>query len=333
VYDANVNSTQNLLSDSLTYLWTFGDSTNTTTTVGITSKVYATSGIYNVTLTITDEYSQSAVANATFTVAQAPVVVTASSGGGGGGSGYRAKPICSEIWSCEDWGNCSKENKQYRVCRDKNSCNTTLRKPKTEQDCAYCEQTNTITTPNCIDGIENDGEEGVDCGGPCKPCGSCSDGVKNQGEYGVDCGGPCSSCPQAEQPLPITGNAMTKIIEKESQPWWMYAIAAVVVIALIISGFAYMRARLMGAAYDEKEAYARLKQYISISVSHGKTFKYIQTRLLEEGWSKEVIDDLLLTEYVQFSLSQGIPISHISTKMLQSGWDIETVDEVIEKFR
>lgn len=47
----------------------------------------------------------------------------------------------------------------------------------------------------CSDGIQNQGEGGVDCGGPCgTACETCSDGIQNQGEDGVDCGGPCSPC-------------------------------------------------------------------------------------------------------------------------------------------
>ena len=54
--------------------------------------------------------------------------------------------------------------------------------------------------PTCSDGIQNQGETGIDCGGPCPPCGvapTCSDGVQNQGETGVDCGGPCPACAAA----------------------------------------------------------------------------------------------------------------------------------------
>ncbi|MDG1477484.1 MAG: T9SS type A sorting domain-containing protein, partial [Vicingaceae bacterium] len=53
-------------------------------------------------------------------------------------------------------------------------------------------------TPTCTDGIQNQGETGVDCGGPCPACPppSCTDGIQNQGETGVDCGGPnCPACP------------------------------------------------------------------------------------------------------------------------------------------
>jgi len=51
--------------------------------------------------------------------------------------------------------------------------------------------------PTCYDGIKNQNEAGVDCGGPCYTACStatCSDNIKNQGEEGVDCGGPCSAC-------------------------------------------------------------------------------------------------------------------------------------------
>lgn len=46
----------------------------------------------------------------------------------------------------------------------------------------------------CSDGVKNQNETGIDCGGSCAPCVSCSDGVQNQGETGVDCGGPCAAC-------------------------------------------------------------------------------------------------------------------------------------------
>lgn len=53
----------------------------------------------------------------------------------------------------------------------------------------------------CNDGVQNQGESGVDCGGPCASCVSCSDGVQNQGEQGVDCGGPCNPCGNLCHPI------------------------------------------------------------------------------------------------------------------------------------
>lgn len=60
-----------------------------------------------------------------------------------------------------------------------------------------CKKDNTDNSPNpatCTDGIQNQGETGIDCGGICTPCPTCSDGIQNQGETGIDCGGPCTAC-------------------------------------------------------------------------------------------------------------------------------------------
>jgi hypothetical protein len=51
--------------------------------------------------------------------------------------------------------------------------------------------------PFCSDGIQNEDETGIDCGGSCTPCSTntvetCSDGIQNEDETGIDCGG--SSC-------------------------------------------------------------------------------------------------------------------------------------------
>lgn len=48
----------------------------------------------------------------------------------------------------------------------------------------------------CDDGIQNQDETGVDCGGAdCAACPTCSDGIQNGDETGVDCGGTnCDDC-------------------------------------------------------------------------------------------------------------------------------------------
>jgi len=52
---------------------------------------------------------------------------------------------------------------------------------------------------SCFDGIQNQGETSIDCGGPnCVPCGTCSDGIQNGTETGIDCGGAnCPVCPES----------------------------------------------------------------------------------------------------------------------------------------
>ena len=49
---------------------------------------------------------------------------------------------------------------------------------------------------NCYDGILNNGEERIDCGGPCTACDPCENGQIDflLGETWVDCGGECGPC-------------------------------------------------------------------------------------------------------------------------------------------
>lgn len=53
---------------------------------------------------------------------------------------------------------------------------------------------------SCSDGLHNQGEEGIDCGGPCSnACPTCVDGIVNQNEESVDCGGPCPACGEGDE--------------------------------------------------------------------------------------------------------------------------------------
>jgi len=68
--------------------------------------------------------------------------------------------------------------------------------------CSAC-----IIPANCSDGIQNGNETGIDCGGTCQACiipANCSDGIQNQGETGIDCGGPCSACIVVQQTVNCT---------------------------------------------------------------------------------------------------------------------------------
>lgn len=58
--------------------------------------------------------------------------------------------------------------------------------------------------PTCTDGIQNQGEEDIDCGGPCSSCATCYDNIQNQGETGIDCGGPCRECLECIDDDPCT---------------------------------------------------------------------------------------------------------------------------------
>jgi hypothetical protein len=114
---------------------------------------------------------------------------------GGTSSSY---PVCIPRWYCTPWGRCHPEGIRYRDCHDLNNCTIPVNKPDTTEPCEF------IST--CYDGFQGPDEEGIDCGGPCPPCGTCYDSICNNEEdctrgltHIPDCGGPCMPC---EYPKP-----------------------------------------------------------------------------------------------------------------------------------
>ena len=88
---------------------------------------------------------------------------------GDGGEDEEIPPSCIPSWSCTEWqpGVCPPTKIQTRTCIDNNDCGTSEGKPSEMRTCSY--------TPTCDDNIQNQGEEGVDCGGPCPECVECED--------------------------------------------------------------------------------------------------------------------------------------------------------------
>ena len=73
---------------------------------------------------------------------------------------------CTPTWDCTEWSECSPDGKQTRACSRVGSC-LLGEKPEEERDCIYIAPKPEET---CDDGIQNGDEEGIDCGGVCKPC-------------------------------------------------------------------------------------------------------------------------------------------------------------------
>ena len=72
--------------------------------------------------------------------------------------------------------------------------------------------TEEVQPPVCENGVQDAGEEGVDCGGNCPnacpvdPGNQCENGVQDAGEEGVDCGRVCNNlCPED---IPVFGDAV-----------------------------------------------------------------------------------------------------------------------------
>jgi len=103
---------------------------------------------------------------------------------------------CHHDWECTDWEDCEENGFQTRICYYTGSCANEDDQPDTRQECDY------------VPPIVVDEEE------------TCYDGIKNQGERDVDCGGPCTAC---EEP-----------VVEEPGSNWMYIILAILLILIII---------------------------------------------------------------------------------------------------
>jgi len=132
-------------------------------------------------------------------------------GGGGVGGGLVQQLIsqlfCNPTWQCTEWGVCQPDSLQRRTCTDTNYCGIDTGKPDEEQACVYQPAT-------CSDGVQNQDEQGIDCGGICPPClvfapeyryaaipyaekkvGACGDGYCAPGES-CSCPKDCRSFPK-----------------------------------------------------------------------------------------------------------------------------------------
>ncbi|MBN1771800.1 MAG: right-handed parallel beta-helix repeat-containing protein [Deltaproteobacteria bacterium] len=104
---------------------------------------------------------------------------------------------------------------------DEGPANGVVCTPPAGGDCRYCDAACRWATleapPACPEGAVT---ERCDCGGAtvdegyccagvpqAEPCASCEDGIRNQGEEGIDCGGPCRACdPPADYYVSAEGN-------------------------------------------------------------------------------------------------------------------------------
>jgi len=100
-------------------------------------------------------------------------------GGGGGSSWYEQQEEveeeateCYDDWICDAWGPCTNAGLQFRKCylNDYPECDLIMDKPAEQRSCEPPVIPEPEPEPTCFDGIQNQGEEGIDCGGPCPPC-------------------------------------------------------------------------------------------------------------------------------------------------------------------
>ena len=185
---------------------------------------------------------------------------------------------------------------------------------------------NKSVTETCSDGIKNQQEIDIDCGGNCPKCGenkicmsnqdclsnycnpnfrcstpSCSDNWKNQNEEDADCGGVCLPCKKVEN---ISDNANFKdeingneIVRTQSSS--ISKLISVLVITVIID--LILAAALFVVLIRRKKSneniktinteLMELKNYIQTSLSRGYSAQNIRQSLINKKWSEAYINE------------------------------------------
>lgn len=223
--------------DTLSTQWYFDGFTIPGKTFDVFAYIadFASAGNHTISVIVKDPFNLTDSKAWNLTILDVPQPTSQGQGGGGGGGGGGI-PTCNPNWTCTDWSDCPIYEVQFRTCTDKNNCNQPASKPQERQSCAY------TPPPTCIDGIKNQNELDIDCGGECSPCPTCSDKIQNQKEEGVDCGGPCPrKCGFIYQPLfyPLCGDNACEGIDlilcpSDCKYSWIYLALIALIIALWI---------------------------------------------------------------------------------------------------
>ena len=128
---------------------------------------------------------------------------------------------------------------------------------------------------------------------PTPPTATCVDGIRNQGEQGVDCGGPCP-IPCVEIPAPV-------IPPEKPSYLWLYILITLIVLAILggIGFVFYEKERAHKVLHEEKKqttleenSLNRLQSYINQTLEEGYTEAQIRQRLVSEGWNMKVLNDI-----------------------------------------
>jgi|GEM_PF-6225543 len=201
---------------------------------------------------------------------------------------------CIESWVCDQFTSCQND-KQTRTCTDQNKCNTDLTKPVTEKTCSCTEQWECRPFTDCSAGIQtrycfDTAECGTETTKPLtqQSCASCNDNTQNQGEQGIDCGGPCDKqCAHIEKPqIPIS---------KLPVIWW--SVFAFVLAIVLITSAVLINHHMKTISYARnnkelpEEYLNKLVNYIQKDLRLGFTRNAIEQALLNEGWSRNHIEE------------------------------------------
>ncbi|MEM2956559.1 MAG: PGF-pre-PGF domain-containing protein [Candidatus Pacearchaeota archaeon] len=153
---------------------------------------------------------------------------------------------------------------------------------------AFAAQVTTDTTPispptaTCSDGIQNQGETGVDCGGPCNECPAvCGNNIIEKGEN-------CESCPLD---IKCSEGEICKNKRCIKKPFPFWTVFFIVVIVAVIGFVAFKKINAISIARKKEiERVASAINYVINASKLGEKEENIRQNLLKAGWSQRQVD-------------------------------------------
>ena len=154
--------------------------------------------------------------------------------GGGGGGGGGAIFVCNMDWQCNEWSSCVNEL-QTRQCDfvkvpqhvQDTQCPSLSNAPISSQKCEVPRQKG-IAAETCNDGIKNQNEEGIDCGGACKSC-------------RLDKNLTTESAVQKEQISQPTGFAIGNLIGTKSNIIIVTVVLSITIVIVVFAGIKFYK--------------------------------------------------------------------------------------------
>jgi hypothetical protein len=176
---------------------------------------------------------------------------------------------------------------------------------------------------------------------PNPPLPTCNDGIENQHETGVDCGGPCGPCappiveapaqpaPQPEQPAPTVPE--TPPVAPEKTPSVIIGLIAVIsglFLALLVGTF--IAARIVNQEVDE------VKRFVMKATKAGQSEQEIRKKLHENKWRIPIVNRAFYSaqletgaEYVKKRLADGAKAADVEAGLVLSGWNPKDAHKVM----
>lgn len=174
--------------------------------------------------------------------------------------------------------------------------------------------------------------ETFECDGWCVPKENCDDGIKNQDEDGIDCGGQCKPC--IAMPIVVQTPWISNIAEFIKDIWIMVVYALMIVILLAGAVYTASNYRQM-SMYKEYQSYRkRRKQELKQRMlERDRQLRIIQAENRRKAIEKAKQEYLLILDgFIHNAIGSGKTKTQIKKGLLEQGWPKKFVNSYCNKF-